>query len=488
MVGGRIPDLGQRPRRLAVRRRRAAQGERSDLPESNCALGCYRTRPSHPAPGLDVRPRLSILLVGIRYRPAWRRGRLRPMPGIARQRRQLPSGSTNASRPRGSGLSFGSRPTALPAYGLNRSACRLACHPPSSSHFSNDRRRMQTSGRSSRCPGRRAAAILASVHRHRLGLMNSCCWRCCLLCRLAVCPAQAQPTLHGRRHPAQRAGHHPVRRLRLLPDPGAPAGLACRPVRRPCHPRRSDRAGPTFPDRPVLAWRRTRRRQSVAASRPRRGTGAQRFHCRHANPRQYCAKVDDPAGASARSARGAACRPALRRPCRPGANRDDRLLARRRRDPHPRRRPARLTRISPPTAANTRRTPGRAGRCAARIDPLPERRRVTAPKLSAIVLLDPLAALFDAEGLADVRMPVLLFRPEHGDVLREQGNADALAAALPDAAGAADSARRALSFSSIPARRRCRTTRNASMRRASIGPRCIVSSKSEIVAFFRENL
>ncbi len=61
----------------------------------------------------------------------------------------------------------------------------------------------------------------------------------------------------------------------------------------------------------------------------------------------------------------------------------------------------------------------------------PDLHRAKARPLAAIVLLDPLAALFDAEGLADVQMPVLLYRPDHGDVLREAGNADALAAELP---------------------------------------------------------
>ena len=65
-------------------------------------------------------------------------------------------------------------------------------------------------------------------------------------------------------------------------------------------------------------------------------------------------------------------------------------------------------------------------------DPPPaEPLRIRPRRLSALVLLDPLAALFDEAGLADVQVPILLYRPEQADVLREPGNADALAAALP---------------------------------------------------------
>lgn len=48
------------------------------------------------------------------------------------------------------------------------------------------------------------------------------------------------------------------------------------------------------------------------------------------------------------------------------------------------------------------------------------------PRLKAIVLMDPLAILFDAAGLASVRVPTLLIRPEHDDYLRAAGNATAV--------------------------------------------------------------
>jgi predicted dienelactone hydrolase len=52
------------------------------------------------------------------------------------------------------------------------------------------------------------------------------------------------------------------------------------------------------------------------------------------------------------------------------------------------------------------------------------------PRLKALVLLDPFGAPFDREGLAEVTMPVLLPRPD-ASALRAEGNALALAAALP---------------------------------------------------------
>jgi predicted dienelactone hydrolase len=56
------------------------------------------------------------------------------------------------------------------------------------------------------------------------------------------------------------------------------------------------------------------------------------------------------------------------------------------------------------------------------------------PRVRALVLLDPLAFMFDSKGLEAVRMPTLLLRPESGDYLRGEGNALALATALPNPA------------------------------------------------------
>jgi predicted dienelactone hydrolase len=53
------------------------------------------------------------------------------------------------------------------------------------------------------------------------------------------------------------------------------------------------------------------------------------------------------------------------------------------------------------------------------------------PGFKAIVLMDPLAITFDAEGLAAVGMPVLLFRPASDDYLKADRNAAALTAELP---------------------------------------------------------
>jgi predicted dienelactone hydrolase len=53
------------------------------------------------------------------------------------------------------------------------------------------------------------------------------------------------------------------------------------------------------------------------------------------------------------------------------------------------------------------------------------------PRVRALVLLDPLAFMFDSKGLEAVQMPTLLVRPENGDYLRGEGNALALATALP---------------------------------------------------------
>lgn len=88
----------------------------------------------------------------------------------------------------------------------------------------------------------------------------------------------------------------------------------------------------------------------------------------------------------------------------------------------------------PQFAAYCRDHPGDSGACRTVRGPdrPPADLHAVKPRpLSALVLLDPLSALFDADGLAGLRMPILLYRPEHGDVLREEGNADALAAALP---------------------------------------------------------
>jgi predicted dienelactone hydrolase len=53
------------------------------------------------------------------------------------------------------------------------------------------------------------------------------------------------------------------------------------------------------------------------------------------------------------------------------------------------------------------------------------------PRLKALVLMDPLAFMFDAAGLQRVQIPALLLRPESGDYLSSAGNALALAKALP---------------------------------------------------------
>ncbi|WP_196774290.1 alpha/beta fold hydrolase [Rhodovulum sp. MB263] len=55
------------------------------------------------------------------------------------------------------------------------------------------------------------------------------------------------------------------------------------------------------------------------------------------------------------------------------------------------------------------------------------------PRLKALVLLDPLAVMFDASGLAAVKIPVLLFRPQEDIYMRSEANAIALASDLPRA-------------------------------------------------------
>jgi predicted dienelactone hydrolase len=52
-------------------------------------------------------------------------------------------------------------------------------------------------------------------------------------------------------------------------------------------------------------------------------------------------------------------------------------------------------------------------------------------RLKAIVLMDPLAIPFDAEALASVRVPVLLYRPASDDFLKGTANAATVAAGLP---------------------------------------------------------
>lgn len=48
-------------------------------------------------------------------------------------------------------------------------------------------------------------------------------------------------------------------------------------------------------------------------------------------------------------------------------------------------------------------------------------------RIKALVLMDPLAILFDQESLASVKVPVLLFRPQDGSFLRAKANALAVA-------------------------------------------------------------
>lgn len=52
-------------------------------------------------------------------------------------------------------------------------------------------------------------------------------------------------------------------------------------------------------------------------------------------------------------------------------------------------------------------------------------------RLKALVLMDPLAIMFDSAGLAAVTMPTLLLRPQNDDYVSGKGNALSLAAALP---------------------------------------------------------
>lgn len=53
------------------------------------------------------------------------------------------------------------------------------------------------------------------------------------------------------------------------------------------------------------------------------------------------------------------------------------------------------------------------------------------PPLKALVLLDPLAMMFDAKGLAAVKMSVLLYRPQDDIYMKSGANALALASNLP---------------------------------------------------------
>ncbi|MFC7452563.1 alpha/beta hydrolase family protein [Insolitispirillum peregrinum] len=57
----------------------------------------------------------------------------------------------------------------------------------------------------------------------------------------------------------------------------------------------------------------------------------------------------------------------------------------------------------------------------------------TEPRLKALVLLDPLAIMFDAAALAPVGIPVLLYRPQDDSYMAAAGNALMLAHALPTA-------------------------------------------------------
>ncbi|MBR0646289.1 alpha/beta hydrolase family protein [Plastoroseomonas hellenica] len=89
----------------------------------------------------------------------------------------------------------------------------------------------------------------------------------------------------------------------------------------------------------------------------------------------------------------------------------------------------------PRYAAYCREHPGDVGACDGGSGgtgaPAPSAAEASALPVRALVLLDPLAALFGAPGLAGLTMPVLLYRPAHSGVLRPEGNALALAAALP---------------------------------------------------------
>lgn len=59
-------------------------------------------------------------------------------------------------------------------------------------------------------------------------------------------------------------------------------------------------------------------------------------------------------------------------------------------------------------------------------------RPVSDPRLKAMVLLDPLAILFNTDSLASVHIPTLLVRPENDSYLKAAPNAAALASGLPE--------------------------------------------------------
>jgi predicted dienelactone hydrolase len=81
---------------------------------------------------------------------------------------------------------------------------------------------------------------------------------------------------------------------------------------------------------------------------------------------------------------------------------------------------------------------GDTGSCGPADRPAPEARALveawqppTEPRLKALVLMDPLAILFDRAGLAAVEIPTLLLRPEDDAYLKASHNALALSRDLP---------------------------------------------------------
>lgn len=62
---------------------------------------------------------------------------------------------------------------------------------------------------------------------------------------------------------------------------------------------------------------------------------------------------------------------------------------------------------------------------------MPSFSALSSPRLTALVLLDPLAVMFDASSVADLKAPVLLYRPQDDRYMSSLANAVALARSLP---------------------------------------------------------
>jgi len=151
-----------------------------------------------------------------------------------------------------------------------------------------------------RCRGQPADGLVVSVAVQR---PFPCAPLSSRSCSSLALPHPPGPTLRPS-GPDRRSGRGAVQHLRLVSDRGGRTSRAGRPEDDRGQPGVADRGGAPLPPHPVLAWRRSGRRQPAACSRPRRRHGAQRPDRGDAGPWQCRAAPRGPAATDTQGAGG----------------------------------------------------------------------------------------------------------------------------------------------------------------------------------------